>query len=318
MDKFSNGMALTCDKTSEFYIEEEEFAKELIEGNQFESKKFENILLPPLVRNLSSIKNFELRPNDTFVVGYPKSGTTWVEEIVWLLQNNLDFEKSLKINHFERVYFIDMGLSKGKMEQLNEMTSNRVFKSHLPIKYLPDSVEKLAKLVYVVRNPKDMLVSYFHFAQALVFANFSGSFELFVSHFFNNKLWYGSWWEQVKEYKKLPNIHFVQYEELLERPVETIKSLASYLDKNYSVSDIEKLISFTSIDKMKNYSCFNFDGVFKTEENNSSKFNFFRKGQIGNWTEHFSLEQSKQVDELVYKHLNGIIDFKYFPSNNEI
>ena len=61
-----------------------------------------------------------------------------------------------------------------------------------------------------------MLVSYFHFSRALLFSGFSGNFELFVSHFLNNKLWYGSWWEQVKEYLTLPNVHVIQYENLLE------------------------------------------------------------------------------------------------------
>lgn len=61
-----------------------------------------------------------------------------------------------------------------------------------------------------------MLVSYFHFARALIFCSFTGNFELFVRLFLNNKLWYGSWWEHVKEYVKIPNIHIIQYEELLE------------------------------------------------------------------------------------------------------
>nr|QVK45629.1 sulfotransferase [Brachionus paranguensis] len=316
--KVSKSLGLIADKTSEFYIEEEEFKEELVEGNEFKLKKFENIFLPGLVRNLSSIKSLELRPDDTFVVGYPKSGTTWVEEIVWLLQNNLDFQKSLREDHFERVYFIDMGLSKGKIKLLKEMNTTRVFKSHLPIKYLPDNVEKISKIVYVVRNPKDMLVSYFHFSRALLMNNFSGSFDLFVKHFFNNKLWYGSWWEQIKEYKTIPHVHFVQYEELLERPIETVQSLAGFLGKSYSIEALEKLTNFTSIDKMKTYSSFNFEGVFRDEENVSLKFNFFRKGQIGNWVEYFNEEQSKRVDQVVNEHFQGAIDFKFFPSKNEI
>nr|QNH68010.1 sulfotransferase-like protein 3 [Brachionus koreanus] len=315
--KFSNSFELVSDKSSEFYIEEEKFSEEYVEGSEFKFKKIENIFLPVIVRNLSSIKTLELRPDDIFVVGFPKSGTTWVEEIVWLLQNNLDFENSLRIKHFQRVYFIDMGLSKGKKRQLEEMTGTRVFKSHLPIKYLPDNVEKNSKIVYVVRNPKDMLVSYFHFSRALLFTNFSGSFELFVRHFLNNKLWYGSWWEHVKEYLNIQNVHIIQYEELLERPIETIKSLSGFLGKSYSIADIHKLINFTSIDNMKKYSSFDFEGIFKNHKDDYTKFNFFRKGQIGNWIEYFNEDQSKQVDEVIKEHLEGLIDFKFFSSNNK-
>ena len=44
---------------------------------------------------------------------------------------------------------------------------------------------------------------------------FDGSFELLVQHFLNDKLFYGSWAEHVDQYFNFPNIHVIQYEELL-------------------------------------------------------------------------------------------------------
>lgn len=152
--KFPKSLENISIETSEFYIEEEDLKEELVEGNKFKFKKFESIYLPAIVKNLSSIKLLEFLPNDTFVIGYPKSGTTWVEEIVWLLQNNLDFDESLKTSHFDRVYFIDMGLSK---EKINQMSRNRVFKSHLPIKYLPDNIHNKSK----VKTLKEILFYFF-------------------------------------------------------------------------------------------------------------------------------------------------------------
>ena len=44
-----------------------------------------------------------------------------------------------------------------------EIPSPRVLKSHLPGQLLPPQLlEKKAKLVYVLRNPKDVLASYFY------------------------------------------------------------------------------------------------------------------------------------------------------------
>lgn len=147
--KFSKSLENASNKTSDFFIEEEELKEELVEGNKFKFKKFESIYLPAIVKNLSSIKLFEFWPNDTLVIGYPKSGTTWVEEIVWLLQNDLDFDESLKTSHFDRVYFVDMGISKGK---INQMSKNRVFKSHLPIRYLPDNIQNKSKVKISSKN----------------------------------------------------------------------------------------------------------------------------------------------------------------------
>lgn len=138
-------LKLLKDKSSDFYIEEQEFEKELFNGYLVEFKKCKSMLLPSMVINVDSIKTLELRQDDTFVVGFPKSGTTWTEEIVWLLQNDLDFDKALNTKHFERVMFIDTGLSKGKLKELESSNMPRVFKSHLPIQFLPDQVESKSK-----------------------------------------------------------------------------------------------------------------------------------------------------------------------------
>ncbi len=64
-------------------------------------------------------------------------GTTWMEEIVWLLANDCDFEKAKTVHHFFRVTITDRGHSKRRM---SEIQSPRVFKSHLQPKFLPDDL----------------------------------------------------------------------------------------------------------------------------------------------------------------------------------
>lgn len=50
---------------------------------------------------------FKARPDDTWVVSYPRSGTTWTQELVWLLANNLDFNKAGKIFLADRFPFLE-------------------------------------------------------------------------------------------------------------------------------------------------------------------------------------------------------------------
>jgi hypothetical protein len=70
-------------------------------------------------------------------------GTTWVEEIVWLMKNKLNFERAKSEFHYTRVMFIDRGINPNL---LKFTPSPRVFKSHLPIQFLPNKVEQKARV----------------------------------------------------------------------------------------------------------------------------------------------------------------------------
>ena len=71
-------------------------------------------------------------------------GTTWVEEIVWLIKNKLNYEKAKKDFHFVRIPWIDQGMSQFTF---NKIRSPRIFKSHLPIKFFPENFHKTAKVI---------------------------------------------------------------------------------------------------------------------------------------------------------------------------
>lgn len=46
------------------------------------------------------IKNFKVRPNDIWIVSFPKAGTTWIYNIVHQMRNNLDFLANFFHLHF--------------------------------------------------------------------------------------------------------------------------------------------------------------------------------------------------------------------------
>lgn len=125
-------------------IEEEGFENEQIPGLRLGLKKKDGCYLPNYVRNISVIKSLELRKDDTFVIGYPKSGTTWVEELVWLIKHNADIRSANNKYHFERVLFLDRGL---QPEITDFAPSPRVFKTHLLPHFLPDKFINKAKVL---------------------------------------------------------------------------------------------------------------------------------------------------------------------------
>jgi hypothetical protein len=68
-----------------------------------------------------------------------------------------------------------------------QMTQQRFIKTHLPFKLLPPSIkENNAKVVYVARNPKDVVVSYFHLNKLYRTQGFVNDFETFFEYFTND------------------------------------------------------------------------------------------------------------------------------------
>ena len=96
--------------------------------------------------NSEDFKNFEIRKDDIWIATYPKSGTTWVQEIVYCILNgwNYDREKTGKLD--ERIPFFEF-IYPG-LKAIEKMNSPRVIKTHLPIQYLPNEIEKKCKVAF--------------------------------------------------------------------------------------------------------------------------------------------------------------------------
>lgn len=52
-------------------------------------------VLPSKYKKIAEkIKHFQVQPEDIWLASYPRCGTTWTQEMIWLLVNNLDFERA--------------------------------------------------------------------------------------------------------------------------------------------------------------------------------------------------------------------------------
>lgn len=73
-------------------VTESQFNKKysLVSPN-FGSKK-PCVLTPKYSKLADKIRNFKISSDDTWVISFPKAGTTWTQEMVWLICNNLDYK----------------------------------------------------------------------------------------------------------------------------------------------------------------------------------------------------------------------------------
>lgn len=68
-------------------------------------------------------------------------------------------------------------------EQLAEAPSPRFIKTHLPMSLLPPQVLETAKVVYVARDPRDVVVSFYHLNRLIRTQGYIGDFKTYWNYF---------------------------------------------------------------------------------------------------------------------------------------
>lgn len=67
------------------------------------------------------LNNFIVKPDDVWVASYPKSGTTWWQEMVWLICNNFNYDMARSHSLRTRFPFLEYILSVYWMYRFNKM-----------------------------------------------------------------------------------------------------------------------------------------------------------------------------------------------------
>ncbi|XP_044758916.1 uncharacterized protein LOC123316764 [Coccinella septempunctata] len=271
-------------------------------------------------------KNFEVRPDDVWITGFPRSGTTVTQELVWLLCHNLDFEAA-KEDLDERVRYYELEVVfnnkttaeraklfpedeelprlteciESTLRLLEDDTKRRVIKTHFPFELLPDDIiRKGCKVVYVCRQPKDVAVSYYHYEKGSWHLDYTGDFKRYWNHFKNGECSFGPYFEHIKqayEMRNQPNILFVHYEDLRRDLRGYITKIANFLDRPVTEEDLRRLEDHLKFENFKKN-----PAVSKnTKDADNNEVEFVRKGKVGGWKEYFTVEMNEDADVLIEK-----------------
>ncbi|CAG9801246.1 unnamed protein product [Chironomus riparius] len=265
-------------------------------------------------QDLERIKNMEIFPDDVWVVTYPKCGTTWTQEMVWMIGHNLDYETALKIPQDDRFPFLELSsiatnFPKDTFEECKNQARPRFIKSHLPIFLLPDQLWTVKpKIVYTARNPKDTAISWFHHHANL--HGYQGTKADFIEAFGKDLVPYSPMNDHVIDFWNIrfqPNILFLFFEDMKRNLKQEVTKVMKFMEKDFSQGEIDKLCVHLSFDSVKNNKMINKEDIIKQvmemtgREYNPEKFTFIRKGKVGGYKQELTREQNEMLDEYIKK-----------------
>ncbi|XP_071146009.1 sulfotransferase 1B1-like isoform X2 [Mytilus edulis] len=257
-------------------------------------------------KQFQDIKNFDSRENDILLCTAPKTGTHWVHEIITMLVDHTteynSRDATLKI-HLD--FMTDFQL-------LESETRRRILHSHLPWSFLPSKhKDEKAKVVYVNRHPKDRHASQYNWLKQMngVPPDFTWK-QYYEDMVINDRLltgWFNYTKEMTKAARNHKNVHCVLFEDLKLRPIETIKQIAEFLEVLFDDQFIAEVADKNVFRKLKDYKQ---DATVAISRDYKSVL--FRKGEIGDWKNWFTVSQNEQFDAMYKKEMKGVeVDFIY-------
>ncbi|XP_077996345.1 sulfotransferase 1C2-like [Glandiceps talaboti] len=261
----------------------------------------------PMFDPKGKLQTMEIRPDDLFLITYPKSGTHWLKFLVRAMLNNGNYEE---VPDETRVAFIEIAFAEEGDEpslviskkhpdndvDIPSMKSPRLLGSHFASDLLPTQIN--------TKNPKsDKLV-----------AQQSSRISRRYAHTKNFS--YRQRRSILERENKIQTLH--QYNtEKIEDFKSVIQKLAQFIGKNLSMGELDKLADLCSIEKMRHNPVANdaatcallgITGNLDKAEGTP----FAGKGKVGGWKNYFTVAQNELFDKSYTEWMKGTgLDFDF-------
>lgn len=226
--------------------------------------------------------------DDVFIVSYPKSGNTWTR---FLVANLIRPQEPVTFLNIERIV-PDPDLQSRNF--LKGCARPRVMKSHHPFD------PRYKRVVCVVRDPRDVAVSQYHFQIKRGILQAGHSVEDFVQRFVAGTTSpYGSWGQNVGSWlvarHKTPGFVLLRYDDLIEDPAPGLAQIASLLGLAAEREAIEKAVAASSADRMRDLEKQQASQWASTKETRKD-LAFVRAAKTGDWKTTLSPEAAGRIE----------------------
>jgi Sulfotransferase domain len=213
---------------------------------------------------------------DIFVVSYPRSGNNWLQylmvEIIYGVNPQIapaSLVKELGIDVHSRKYY-------------TRYRTPCFFKSHA----LP--TPEYRRVIYLLRDGRDAMVSYFHYIKTLNHLNELDELDVLRN---GTYLFPCKWHDHVEQWLANPfnsDMMIVRYEELRTQPVETLQKFCAFAGVQRDTEFLEQVVARTAFSTMQKMERNGAEGW--SPNNWPGDKQFIRRGQVGSFKDEMSPE----------------------------
>ena len=222
-------------------------------------------------------RNFAVYPDDTFIVSYPRSGNTWTR---FLIANLVYPERNVGFTNIEKLI---PDTSSQSNRALKATPRPRIIKSH---EYFD---HRYRKVLYIVRDPRDVALSYYDFQRKYRQIEDAYPLEQYVDDFVQGRLisiGWGTWAENVASWVytrgKHSNFLLLRYEDMMKDTFRELTRIAEFLNIDPEPGRLQTAIERSSADHMRELEKKEADQWVATK-NRRQDIPFVRVAKSGGW-----------------------------------
>ena len=249
------------------------------------------------------------------VSAYPRSGSSWITRVIasssnaYLTNedrvfNNYWNNKTLKkrITFWKSYFFYKK--NNNLLTPSDQSRINFITKGHFPnFEKMQESKWNLDdKFIYIYRDPRDVMISYFFFVNSRKRKKkFSSIPKSELLEFINNNI--NGWKKYMDSWMQSPSCK-VAYENFLKDPLQEAKRVYTELGIPYKHESLLESIEKWSVSSFRK---------LKGEENLPEEQRMVRKAKSGDWKNYFDDE----MKDIMKNHLNDyLVRFSYETDDN--
>jgi hypothetical protein len=245
-------------------------------------------------------RNLKVFPDDTFIASYPRSGNTWTR---FLIANLLHPERPVTFANIETVIPDATALSSRKLKRV---ARPRLIKTH---EYFEP---RYRRVIYLVRDPRDVVLSLYNFRRKYRSVDDSYPIERYVAERFLPGDLDVSWGEHVGSWlgtrMNQPEFLLVRYEDLLHDPPRELRRVASFLGIAASPETLSQAIERSSANRLRQLEKVEHE-AWVTTKGKRADVPFIAEAVAGAWKRKLP-EPSVALIESAWGHLMDLLGYE--------